>query len=85
MGYDPEAKVYTYNEFNSAGEAERSTGNVEGDTWTWTNEAKMGGAVMKGRFTVKVLSPTSYTFKFETSPDGTAWTTMMEGKGTKAK
>src|SRR5271166_7202399 len=38
MGYDSEKRVYTYDEFNSMGEAEHSTGEVDGDTWTWTRE-----------------------------------------------
>ena len=38
---------------------------------------------MKGRYTMKVLSPTSYTMKYELSQDGSNWTTAMEGKATK--
>ncbi len=34
MGYDTERKVYTYDEFNSMGEAEHSSGSLAGDTWT---------------------------------------------------
>ena len=83
LGYDPEKKVYTYHAFNSMGEAEDSTGNVDGDTWTWTSDEHMGGMTMKGRFTMKVLSSTSYTMKFELSQDGTNWMTGMEGKATK--
>jgi hypothetical protein len=83
LGYDSNKKVYTYNAFNSMGEAETSTGTVNGDTWTWTSDEHMGGMTMKGRFTMKVLSPTSYTMKFELSQDGTNWTTAMEGKATK--
>ena len=83
MGYDSDNKVYTYTAFNSWGEAEKSTGTVNGDTWTWTSDEHMGGQTMKGRFTMKVLSPTSYTMKFELSPDGTNWMTAMEGKATK--
>jgi Protein of unknown function (DUF1579) len=83
MGYDPERKVYTYTAFNSMGEAESATGTVDGDTWTWLSDEHMGGATMKGRFTMKVLSPTSYTMKFELSQDGSNWTTGMEGKATK--
>ncbi len=83
MGYDTNDKVYTYDSFNSMGESDHSKGNVDGDTWTWANQEKMGGQTMHGRFTVKVLSPTSYNFKFEMSPDGTTWNTVMEGKGTK--
>lgn len=40
---------------------------------------------MKGRFTMKVLSPTSYSFKYEMSQDGTTWNTVMDGKSTKDK
>jgi hypothetical protein len=83
LGYDPDKKVYTYKAFNSMGEAEDSTGTVDGDTWTWTSDEHMGGQTMKGRFTMKVLSSTSYTMKFELSQDGTNWMTGMEGKATK--
>jgi hypothetical protein len=83
MGYDSDNKVYTYTAFNSMGEAEKSTGTVNGDTWTWTSDEHVGGMTMKGRFTMKVLSPTSYTMKFELSPDGTKWATAMEGTATK--
>jgi Protein of unknown function (DUF1579) len=83
LGYDPDKKMYTYRAFNSMGEAEDSTGTVNGDTWTWTSDEHMNGMTMKGRFSMKVLSPTSYTMKFELSQDGTNWTTAMEGKATK--
>lgn len=83
MGYDSDRKVYTYTAFNSMGQAESSTGTVDGDTWTWLSDEHMGGNAMKGRFTMKVLSATSYTMKFELSQDGTNWMTGMEGKATK--
>ena len=41
------------------------------------------GKAMKGRFTLKMPSPTSQTTKAEYSVDGGPWTTMMEAKGTK--
>jgi|SRR5579884_1635454 len=83
MGYDPDHKVYTYSAFNNVGQAETATGTVDGDTWTWLSDEHFNGMTMKGRFTMKVLSPTSYTMKFELSPDGTSWVTGMEGKATK--
>lgn len=83
MGYDADRKVYTYHAFSSTGENESATGTVDGDTWTWTSDEHMGGMTMKGRYTMKVLSPTSYTMKFELSQDGTNWMTAMEGKATK--
>ena len=83
LGYDPQDKVYTYDEFNSQGEPVHAKGTVDGDTWTWTSDMKMGPQTAKGRFTEKILSPTSYTFKFEMSPDGKTWNTLMDGKATK--
>ena len=42
MGYDPDKKVYTYNEFNSMGQIGHSEGTVTGDTWTWTSRREHG-------------------------------------------
>ena len=85
MGYNAEEKVYTYNAFNSMGMAVAAKGTVQGDSWTWTSESKMGGKVMKTRFLIKELALTSYSFKFETSADGRTWSTVVEGKSTKVK
>ncbi|MGO9088586.1 MAG: DUF1579 family protein [Candidatus Sulfotelmatobacter sp.] len=85
MGYSNDDKAYTYREFNSWGEFENSKGSLDGDTWTWTSDEKMNGMAMKGRFTMKITSPTSYNFSFEMSQDGTKWTTVMDGKATKEK
>ena len=38
---------------------------------------------MKGRLTIKAISATAYNFKFEMSPDGTTWNTLLELKDTK--
>jgi len=83
FGYNADKKVYTYNEFNSMGQATYSEGTIDGDTWSWTSDENMGGQKFKGRFIMKVVSPTSYTYKYEMSQDGTSWTTGMEGKATK--
>ena len=83
MGYSTDEKAYTYREFNSFGEFDDSRGNVDGDTWTWNNDEKMGGATVKGRFTIKMTSAKSYTFTFDMSPDGTKWSTVMDGKASK--
>ncbi len=85
MGYDPQEKVYTYDAFSSAGEREHSTGTVEGDTWLWHSEMKMGPQTIKTRYTMTITSPNSYTFKLDMSSDGTKWETAMEGKATKGK
>jgi len=85
MGYSADDKVYTYREFNSWGEFVDSKGSVDGDTWAWLNDEKMGAMTIKGRFTMKVTSSTSYNFMYETSQDGTKWTTVLDGKATKGK
>jgi hypothetical protein len=85
LGYDPNDKVYTYDEFNSFGEANHSKGTVDGDTWTWLGDIKAGPQTMKGRFTMKIVSPTVYNYTFEMSPDGKNWTLFLDGKDTKNK
>ena len=83
MGYSNEDKAYTYHEFSSTGEYVDSKGTIDGDTWTWTSEEKMGGINMKGRFTMKITSAASYNFGFDMSQDGTKWTSVMDGKASK--
>jgi Protein of unknown function (DUF1579) len=82
-GYDNNEKVYTYDEYSSGGETVHAKGTLAGDTWTWTTEEKMGGQTVHGRYTVKVISPTAYTFKFEAAPEGKDWFTVVEGKASK--
>ena len=83
IGYSTSSKAYTYREFNSWGEFEDSRGTLDGDTWTWTSDEKMGDTVVKGRFAMKFTSPTAYTFTYETSQDGAKWTEVVDGKATK--
>lgn len=65
IGYSNADKAYTYREFNSWGESDDSKGSLDGDTWTWTSDEKMGGNTVKGRFMMKFTSPTSYIFTYE--------------------
>jgi hypothetical protein len=85
MGYDPSEKVYTYDEFNSVGDAIHSKGTVIGGTWTWSGERKTEDGVTKTRWVVTILSPHSYNFRFETLQDGTNWNLVMSGKATRQK
>jgi hypothetical protein len=81
LGFDPKAKVYTYESFSSQGEHEIATGKVEGDTWTWNSVDS--GQPFKWRYSQKILSNTSFSSKFELSMDGSTWTTVMESKSVK--
>ena len=83
LGYDTDQNTYTHDSFNSMGRHETSKGTLSGDTWTWTSSANYGGQAIQQKLTIKVLSPTSYSTKFEVSLDGKSWMTFMEGKATK--
>ena len=86
MGYDAKEKVYTYQGFDSMGEHDVSKGTISGTTWTWLSpEQDMGGKKVKGRFVLNEVSPTSYTYSYDVSTDGGAWTNVMEGKASKVK
>lgn len=86
MGYDPQAKQYTYDAYNSMGEHSTASGTLSGQTWTWMSpEQDMGGKKVKGRFVLTEVSPTSYTFTFDSSVDGGPWSRIMDGKATKVK
>ena len=83
IGYDAEKNVYTSTEFTSQGGREIAQGSLNGDTWTWTSSAKYDGQEIHQRATNKILSPNSYSAKFEVSEDGTNWIVMMEAKASK--
>lgn len=80
LGYDSAERVYTYDEFNSMGEAIHSRGSVAGNRWTWSGERRTENTTMKTRWVVTVTSPASYDFKFEISADEANWNTIVEGK-----
>lgn len=84
LGYDSDKKVYTEERFDSNGRHEVTTGTLNGDTWTWTGENNYGGMTIQFRSTMKEVSPTSYTMKYEVSADGgSTWMTFWDGKATK--
>jgi hypothetical protein len=83
LGYDADKNVYTSIEFTSRGGRAVAQGGLNGDTWTWTSSEKYDGHEIQQKATNKILSPKSYSAKFEVSQDGTNWTVMMEAKVTK--
>jgi len=87
MAYSAEDKAYTYYGVDNFGMAMSTIpfGTIDGDTWTFDDETKMGGVAVKSRYVMKQLSPTSYTFKWEMQdPDG-SWKTVMDGTSTRAQ
>lgn len=82
-GYDPNEKVYTYHEFNDIGQPFESKGTVNGDTWTWTTNSKMGDSTVTLRLTVKEVSKTEFTYKIEMSQNGGEFALIQEATGRK--
>jgi hypothetical protein len=83
FGYDTNQNVYTRDEFTNGGQHNPAKATLKDDTWTWTSSRDFGGQEIQQRMTIKIVSPTSYTFKFEVSIDGTNWMPFMEARATK--
>lgn len=85
LGYDAEHNVYTSDSYNSQGRREIAQGTLSGDTWTWKSSQTYSGQDIQQRATIKMVSPTNYTLKYEISMDGTNWVPFMDAKMTKSK
>jgi hypothetical protein len=87
MTYSPEEKAYLYYGIDSSGMAMAavSKGTVNGDTWVYMDESKLGDKMVKQRFTIRELSPTSYSFTWEMQGEDGSWMALLEGKQTKAR
>ena len=85
LNYDAEEKVYTYFELNNFGLTNSAKGTVDGDTWTFNGDVKIGGRLIMTRFTIKLPSPDAALMTTEISTDGGPWTPLMELKGTRVK
>jgi hypothetical protein len=85
LTYDLEEKVYRLYEFNSVGWKNTAKGTVDGDTWTFNGESKMGDKLIKTRSTIKMPSPDSALMRSEVSIEGGPMSLLMELKGTRVK
>jgi hypothetical protein len=83
MGYDADQKVYTFHEFGSSGDVIDSKGTVNGDTWNWTADSKMGDDKYTVRVTIKRVSSTEYAFKLEMAKNGGDFSVVEELTGHK--
>jgi len=84
MSYSPEEQAYLYYSTDNTGMIMSSVpkGTIAGDTWTYLDESKMGGQMVKSRYTIKTLSPTSYTWVWEMEHEG-QWMALAEGTSKK--
>jgi hypothetical protein len=84
IGYDSDKSIYTEQRFASSGRHVVTTGTLNGDTWTWTGQNNYGSMTVHNRMTIKMVSSTSYTMKYDVSVDGgSSWSCLFEGKATK--
>lgn len=84
LSYNAGDKAYDFYVIDSRGSSELSAGNKSGSTWTFTSDSVVAGMAFKSRYTIIEVSPTSYTFKWEMSQDGTKWATVIEGTAKKS-
>lgn len=87
LGYDSERQRYTFYGIDNSGmgSGDMAYGQVSGDAWSWEGETMMGGQAVKQRYTIKQLSPDSYSFEFSMSMAGGPWATVVTGTETRVK
>ena len=85
LSYNPMEKVYTYYGLDSSGQTMMTIprGTMDGDTWNYTDESKMGDLTMKTRYIIKKLAADAYSFKWEMQGEDGTWMTVAEGKSTR--
>ena len=86
LGYSTDEKAYTYYGIDSGPMTMASVprGTIDGDTWTFDDETKIGGQTVKSRYVIKELSPTSHSFRWEMVGEDGSWQTIMEGMAKKS-
>ena len=85
FGWDADHMTYTFQSIDNFGMASTAKGKADGNTWTWTNEEKMGGKKMKSRFVVVEETPDHKTMSWSISPDGQTWSELFSGEETREK
>ena len=85
LGWDSDHKVYTFFSIDSRGMASTARGTVDGNTWTWTSEEKMGGKKMKSRFVLVQETPDRNRTAWSISPDGQTWSELYSAVETREK
>ena len=80
MGYNGEERVYVYYGIDNTPMSMTTVprGTLADDVWTYEDESRMGGQMVKSRYVMKVTGKNSYTSSWSVlGPDG-QWKTVME-------
>jgi hypothetical protein len=80
MGYNAEEKVYVYYGIDNTPMAMTTVprGTFADDAWTYEDESKMGGQVVKSRYVMKRTGKGSYTSSWAILGSDGQWKTVME-------
>lgn len=85
FGYDREMERYTWLRYYSNGLIDDHIGWFDGEVWRWVQRDSAGG---RFRMTIKVESPTRYSFTWDQSLQGKDWEPyepFPEGTATKVR
>jgi hypothetical protein len=86
ISYNPEHKQYVYYSIDNTGmPPDPVRGSLNGDTWLWEGQGEMGGQVINGRYTMKVVSSDEYSWTWEMQMPGQSWTTVATGSDKRVK
>jgi hypothetical protein len=85
LGYDAEEKMYTYYSLDSGPRSMTTVpqGTEKDGTWVYNDESRLGGKMVRSRYTITETSPTSYSYKWEILGEDGAWQTILMGKSTR--
>ena len=85
LTYSADDRAYFFQGIDSMGTTDSGKGTLEGKTWTFLSEEKIGDKRIHSRYTMTEISQSAYTAKWEMSEDGQKWNTAMEMKAAKAE
>jgi Protein of unknown function (DUF1579) len=85
LGYSAEEKRYTYYALDSGPRSMTTVpqGTEKDGAWVYDDESKMGGKLVKSRYTIRQTSPASYSYKWEIAGEDGAWQTILIGNSTR--
>lgn len=82
--YDPKAKAYAYYGITNDGTAAPGVITIKPESWLHAYDVQVGGKPARAHFTLSNMSAAGGDWRYEISIGGGPWTTMGEGKYTKA-
>jgi len=81
MGWNAEEKTYVWYGLDSTPSASTvvARGTLEGSTWTFVDEQRMEGKLVRSRYVMAEKGKDAYDFRWEVQGADGTWATVMEG------